>query len=116
MNAAGMPPWYIFRPFLGAAIAVSLLVAVIAAYISPKCLRELRLWAVQVRTDILTNNLQPGRYLNLDAELTRHIRDRIANGQSLGILAADQPDPKERNTTAAPFGDVPIDDRAHCPR
>ena len=111
MNAAGMPPWHIFRPFLGAGLAVSLLVAVIAAYVSPKCLRELRLWAVQVRTDIVTNNLQPGRFLNLDGELTMHIRDRIANGQLLGILVDDQRDPRERNTILAQFGDVLINDR-----
>ena len=33
MNAAGMPPWRVFRPFFAAALVVSLLVAVIAVYI-----------------------------------------------------------------------------------
>jgi lipopolysaccharide export system permease protein len=31
MNAAGMPPWHLFRPFLAVAAIVSLLVVVIAA-------------------------------------------------------------------------------------
>jgi lipopolysaccharide export system permease protein len=110
MNAAGMPPWRIFRPFLGVGIVVSLLVAVFAAYVSPKCLRELRLWAVQVRTDLVTSTLQPGRFLNLDGELTMHIRDRQANGQLLGILLDDQRDPKERISILAQFGDVLIND------
>jgi lipopolysaccharide export system permease protein len=111
MNAAGMPPWRIFRPFLAVGIVVSLLVAVIASYVSPKSLRDLRLWAVQVRTDIVTNNLQPGRFLLLDGELTMHVRDRRANGQLLGILVDDQRDPKERITILAQFGDVLINDR-----
>jgi lipopolysaccharide export system permease protein len=110
MNAAGIPPWRIFRPFLGVGLVVSLLVGVIAAYVSPKCLRDLRQWAVQVRTDIVTNSLQPGRFLLLDGELTMHIRDRRANGQLLGILVDDQRDPKERSTILAQNGDVLIND------
>src|SRR5262249_53395540 len=35
MNAAGMPPWVLFRPFLAAGIVVSLLVAAISTYVSP---------------------------------------------------------------------------------
>src|SRR5262245_25976974 len=33
MNAAGMSPWRIFRPFLRAGIVVALMVAVIAVYV-----------------------------------------------------------------------------------
>src|SRR3981189_3856095 len=80
MNAAGMPPWIVFRPFFAAALVVSLLVAVIAVYISPKCLRDLRTWSTHVRTDIVTNSLQPGRFLVLDGGLTLHIRDRRPDG------------------------------------
>src|SRR6266566_4079267 len=49
MNAAGVSPWRLLRPFLAAAFVVSLLVAVIAAYVSPRSLRELREWGAQVR-------------------------------------------------------------------
>ena len=62
MNAAGVSPWRLCRPFLAAALVVSLLVAAIAAYISPLSLRELRDWGAQVRADILTNIVQPGRF------------------------------------------------------
>src|SRR5262245_51626745 len=40
MNAAGMSPWILFRPFMAAAIVVSLLVAAISAYFAPKRLRD----------------------------------------------------------------------------
>ena len=62
MNAAGMPPRVLFRPFLAAGIAVSLLVALISAYLSPWGLRELRLWATEVRADLVGNVIQPGRF------------------------------------------------------
>src|SRR5439155_20685040 len=54
MNAAGMPPWQIFRPFLAVGFVVALLVAAISVYVSPKCLRDLRIWATEVRTQIIT--------------------------------------------------------------
>src|SRR5215467_14124195 len=60
MNAAGMPPWVLFRPFLAAAGVVSLLVAVISIYVSPWGLRELRRWATEVRADLVGNIALPG--------------------------------------------------------
>ena len=70
MNAAGVSPWRLLRPFLAAALGVSLLVAAIAAYVSPLSLRALRDWAAQVRADILTNIVQPGRFPTVSGNLT----------------------------------------------
>ena len=70
MNAAGVSPWRLLRPFLACAAVVSLLVAVIAAYVSPRSLRELRDWAAQVRADILTNIVQPGRFTTVGGSLS----------------------------------------------
>jgi lipopolysaccharide export system permease protein len=106
MNAAGMPPHILFRPFLAAGIVVSLLVALISAYISPWGLRELRLWATQVRADLINNVIQPGRFINLSERLTLHIRERQPNGQLLGILIDDQRNPKERLTILAEKGNI----------
>src|SRR5262249_36204572 len=75
MNAAGMPPWRILRPFLAVGFVVSLLVGAISMYVSPKCLRELRTWATEVRAEVVTNNVQPGRFMAVGA-LTFHIRSR----------------------------------------
>jgi len=106
MNAAGMPPRILFRPFLAAAIVVSLLVALISAYVSPWGLRELRLWATQVRADLISNVIQPGRFTKLAERLTLHIRERQPNGQLLGILIDDQRNPKERVTILAEKGNI----------
>jgi lipopolysaccharide export system permease protein len=110
MNAAGMAPQRILRPFLLVGLCVSVMVAVLASYLSPKCLRELRLWSTQVRTEIITNGLQPGRFLVLDGNLTLHIRERLANGQLVGIMIDDQRDRDERTTTLAEHGDVLVNE------
>jgi lipopolysaccharide export system permease protein len=106
MNAAGMPPWVLFRPFLAVGGVVSLIVAVISVYGSPWGLRQLRLWATEVRADLVSNVVQPGRFATLEESLTLHIRERLPNGQLLGILIDDQRNPKERLTILAEKGDI----------
>ena len=111
MNAAGMPPWVLFRPFLAAGIVVSLIVAAISVYVSPWGLRELRRWATEVRADLVSNIVQPGRFIKLEERLTLHIRERLPNGQLLGIFIDDQRDPKERASILAEQGDIVKNDR-----
>src|SRR6202163_3900527 len=106
MNAGGMPPWIVFRPFLAVGAVVSLLVAVISTYVSPWGLRELRLWATEVRADLVNNVIQPGRFTKLEEKLTLHIRERGPHGQLLGILIDDQRSPKERVTVLAETGNI----------
>jgi lipopolysaccharide export system permease protein len=111
MNAAGMPPWVLFRPFLAVGIVVSLLVAAISAYVSPWGLRALRNWANEVREDLVTNVVQPGRFTKVEAKVTLHIRERRPNGQLIGIFIDDQRDPKERVSILAEQGDIVKNDR-----
>ena len=111
MNSAGMPPWVLFRPFLAVGIVVSLIVAAISIYVSPWGLRELRRWATEVRADLVTNMVQPGRFTKLEEMLTLHIRERKPNGQLLGIFIDDQRNPKERASILAEHGDIVKNDR-----
>jgi lipopolysaccharide export system permease protein len=114
MNAAGMPPWHLFRPFLAVGLVVSLLVVVIAAYLSPRCLRELGQWVNDIRADLVTRIVQPGRFVPLvSGAITLHIRERLANGQLLGIFIDDQRDPKERVTFLAEQGHILTNDRTY---
>jgi len=106
MNAAGMPPGVLFRPFLAAGVVVSLLVAVISIYVAPWGLRELRRWATEVRADLVGNIVQPGRFTKLEANLTLHIQERRPDGQLLGIFIDDQRDPKERASILAEHGNI----------
>jgi len=106
MNAAGVSPWRLVRPFIAAALVVSVLVSVIAVYLSPRSLRELRDWATQVRADILTNIVQPGRFTTVGGNLTFHIADRRPNGLLLGIFLDDRRDPNEHATYLAEQGEI----------
>lgn len=111
MNAAGMSPMKLFRAFLSVIAVVSILVAITAAYLAPKGLRELRDWITQVRADLVTNVVQPGRFTQLERGLTFHIRERQTNGVLLGIFVDDQRDPKERTTMLAEQGTIVKNDR-----
>ncbi len=106
MNAAGLSPWRLLSPFLASAVVVAILVAGIAAYVSPLGLRALRDWASQVRADILTNIVQPGRFTTVSGNLTFHIADRRPNGLLIGIFVDDGRDPKEHSTYLAEQGEI----------
>jgi len=106
MNAAGMAPWKIFQPFLAVGIVVALLVTAISMYVSPKGLRELRRWATEVRAEVVTTSVQPGRFTVIDGRMTMHIHNRAPNGQLLGVLIDDARDPKERVTILAEKGNI----------
>ena len=106
MNAAGMSPWRMFRAFLAVACVVSALVLILAAYVSPKCLRDLRRLAAQVRADFVANIVQPGRFIPLERGLTFHIRERQPDGLLLGVFLDDRRDPKEQSTILAEQGKI----------
>ena len=106
MNAAGMSPWLLFRAFLLVAVVVSIMVTAISAYFAPKGLRMLRDWLTEVSADVVTNLVQPGRFVNVENGVTMRIRERRSNGQLAGIFLDDQRDPAQRVTMVADVGDL----------
>lgn len=106
MNAAGMSPWLLFRSFMSVAVVVSILVTVISAYGAPKGLRMLRDWLTEVRANVVSTIVQPGRFTSIESGVTIHIRERRANGQLLGIFLDDRRNPNERITVVAETGEL----------
>jgi len=106
MNAAGFSPFRLFRPFFYATCVVSVLVAFIAAYLAPDGMRRIKNWDAEITADVLTNILQPGRFAQLDQNLTIRIRERLPGGVLGGIFVDDRRDPKERVTIIADHGTV----------
>jgi lipopolysaccharide export system permease protein len=106
MNAAGFSPFRLFRPFVYATIVVSMLVAFIAAYLAPDGMRRIKQWDAEITADVLTNVLQPGRFAQLDQNLTIRIRERQPGGLLVGIFIDDRRDPKERVSIVADRGTV----------
>ena len=106
MNAAGFSPIRLFRPFAFATFVVALLVAFIASYLAPEGLRRLKQWDAEITADVLANILQPGRFAQLDQNLTIRIRERQPGGLLVGIFIDDRRDPKERVSIVADHGTV----------
>jgi lipopolysaccharide export system permease protein len=106
MNAAGFSPFRLFLPFLYATCVVAVGVAFIAAYLAPDGMRRIKQWDAEITADILTNILQPGRFAQLDRDLTIRIRERQPGGVLAGIFVDDRRDPKERVTIIADHGTI----------
>ena len=106
MNASGMSPWLLFRAFFNVAIVVAIIVTAISAYFAPKGLRMLRDWLTEVRANVVSTIVQPGRFTTLESGVTIRIRERRPNGQLLGIMLDDRRNPKERLSVLAETGDL----------
>lgn len=106
MNAAGFSPFRLFRPFFYATCVVALVVAFIGAYLAPDGMRRIKQWDAEITADVLTNILQPGRFAQLDQNLTIRIRERQPGGVLAGIFVDDRRDPNERVTIIADHGTV----------
>ena len=111
MNAAGMRPWQLFRPFLYVTIVVSILVFVTSAFIAPDGLRRLKAWQREITADVLSNVLQVGKFVEIERNLTLRVRERQPGGLLVGVFIDDRRDPKERITIIAERGTVLKNDR-----
>jgi lipopolysaccharide export system permease protein len=111
MNAAGMSPWFLFRAFMTVAVVVSLMVGAVSAYFAPKGLRMLRDWLTEVRANVVSTIVQPGRFTSIESGVTIRIRERRSNGQLLGIFLDDQRNPKERVTVLSELGELIDNDK-----
>jgi lipopolysaccharide export system permease protein len=69
-------------------------------------MRRIKQWDAEITADVLTNVLQPGRFAQLDQNLTIRIRERQPGGLLMGIFIDDRRDPKERISIVADHGTV----------
>jgi lipopolysaccharide export system permease protein len=106
MNAAGFSPIRLFRPFAYATCVVALFVAFIAGFLAPDGLRRIKQWDAEITADVLANILQPGRFTQLDQNLTIRIRERQPGGLLKGVFIDDRRDPSMRVTIVADHGTV----------
>jgi lipopolysaccharide export system permease protein len=111
MNSAGISPWVLFRAFVPVTLVVSLLVLAISAYFAPKGLRMLRDWLTEVRANVVSNIVQPGRFTSIESGVTIRISERRNNGQLVGIFLDDRRNPAERVTVLAEEGELLDNDK-----
>jgi len=107
-----MPPasrrFRLFRPFFFfATCVVALMVAFIGAYLAPDGMRRIKQWDAEITADVLTNILQPGRFAQLDQNLTIRISRSAARRRAWRqSFVDDRRDPQERVTIIADHGTV----------
>lgn len=89
MTASGATIWTAARPLLLLALLVSLGLAFINHLAQPWSFRNLKELMVEMRTDLLTQVIQPGRFSSPEANLTFHIRERALNGELQGLVMHD---------------------------
>lgn len=94
MTAAGAPVWRIGAPFVLLASIVCVVILICNLWVMPASMRALRALITQVRTDVISQVLQPGRFSSTEPGLTFHIRDRSPTGDLLGLLVHDERDEK----------------------
>lgn len=104
LTASGATIWNVGRPLLALGLMVSIAVSVSNHYIMPWSLRLLSYYITQVRTDLLGQVMQPGRFSAPETNLTFHIRDRAPNSDLLDIMMHDARNPKEISTYIAEKG------------
>lgn len=101
MTASGAKVWAPARPLILLAVIVSLAVLVFNFVVMPWANRELRDAIVVVRTDLITQVIQPGRFSSPERGLTFHVRDRAHSGELLGLVLNDARDGNQSTTFLA---------------
>ncbi|MGD9668238.1 MAG: LPS export ABC transporter permease LptF [Hyphomicrobiaceae bacterium] len=90
LTASGSPVWELARPLLALAFMVSIGVGIVNHVVQPWSLQKLKSYIVQMRADLLSKVIQPGRFSSPEADLAFHIRARDMNGDLRGLMVSDR--------------------------
>jgi len=110
MTASGATIWRIGAPLLAMAALVSIGILLANLFLTPASMRALRDFITQVRADLISQVLEPGRFSSPESGLTFHIRDRSLNGDLLGLLVHDERDDKQVMSYLAERGRIITND------
>lgn len=94
MNAAGIAPQRLTRPFVVLTIATSLLVGYMSISVMPAGFRALRDLITLIRADFVANVVKEGQFVALDSGVTFHYREKQGDAL-LGIFMQDRRDPNQ---------------------
>ncbi len=106
MTASGATVWRFARPFLALGAIVMILLLLANLYVLPWSTRILQHYIVKVRTDLISQVLQPGQFSSPENQLTFHIRDRTFQGELRGLVMQDDRDKTISTTYLAERGEI----------
>jgi lipopolysaccharide export system permease protein len=104
LTASGATVWTAARPLFLLAAVVTFGLALINHIGQPWSLQLLKQYIVQMRTDLLTQVIQPGRFSSPEPNLTFHIRERALNGELIGLVMHDTRDKTQSQSYLAERG------------
>ncbi|WID96803.1 LPS export ABC transporter permease LptF [Bosea vestrisii] len=94
MNAAGVAPRRLTRPFIALTLITAALVGWMSLGVMPAGFRALRDLITLIRADFVANVIREGQFVSLDSGVTFHYREK--QGQALlGIFMQDRRDPNQ---------------------
>ena len=106
LSASGSNIWRVAKPYLVLAFLVFAALLAVNAYVLPQSARTLRDYAVKVRTDLISQVLQPGKFSSPERGLTLHIAGRTPDGDLLGLIIHDERDENEIMTYLAERSEI----------
>ncbi len=106
LSASGSNSWRVMKPYLLLALIVAAFTMLANAYLAPQSMRLLRDYAIKVRTDLIAQVLQPGKFSSPEPGLTIHIAERAENGDLLGLVIHDERDTSQIMTYLAEQGQI----------
>ncbi len=106
ITASGATWWTVAKPLISLALIVTVVVSFVNHVGMPWSMRLLRTYIIEVRTDLLTQVIQPGRFSTPERGLTFHIRARTVNGELVGLILNDTRNSKESQAYLAERGRI----------
>ncbi len=106
MNAGGANIWRIAKPYLLMSTIVAVALLLSNLYVQPYSLRTLKEYVIKVRTDLISQVLQAGKFSSPEKGLMFHIREKTSNGDLLGLAIHDSRDQKQVMTYLAEHGRI----------
>ncbi|MEO1265667.1 MAG: LPS export ABC transporter permease LptF [Pseudomonadota bacterium] len=106
VTASGGSLWRLAAPLLALAALIAALVMLVNHIVMPASMKQVRTMIMDVRSDLIGQVLQPGKFASPEDGVTIHIRDRALNGDLLGVLFHDTRNPKEMTTLSAARGRI----------
>ncbi len=114
ISAAGGTIWRVAKPYLVLAFVLFLALVAVNAWVLPQSMRTLRDYAIKVRTDLISQVLQPGKFSSPEKGLTMHIAGRADNGDLLGLVVHDERDPTQLMTYLAERSEIQKQDETRA--
>jgi lipopolysaccharide export system permease protein len=105
MNAAGIRPRQLLRPFAILSVLVAIMVGVMTLVVMPQSARRSLDLLNKIRADVVSRIIEPGRFTWIEDKIAFHYKEK-ADQTLLGLLIQDRRDPNRISTYLADRGEV----------